>query len=83
MQTSILNLEVRKSFEATLKQPGQKPLVFSPFYVTQGWFVIGCKDMKTATKVQEHYKKNYPSVEIVNEYPYEIMAEWKKKEGKK
>lgn len=84
---SILNLEVRKKMEASLK-PEQKPTrIFNHYLVSKytfsSWHVIGNDDKQVLLTLQQDYiRKGAEGVEIVDEYPYEIMVEWKKKDGK-
>ena len=87
----MLNPELRRQHEATLKQPGQKPTSFSKFYVVHhmdfgsfsSWYLVGTDDRQIAETLVESYKKKCLFVAIVEEYPYEIMIEWAKKEDKK
>ena len=81
----MIDLELRKKTEASLK-PEQKPQNISPYYLVgkyyfASWHCIGCETLEIAESLKADYiKKGATGVEIVNEYPYEILVEWKKKD---
>lgn len=82
---SVINQELRKKTEASLK-PEQKPTTIFKYYLVfkysfANYSVLGYDDKEVALALQKDYiAKGAQDVEIVEEYPYEVWAEWKKKD---